>query len=610
MREKPHADTDEVTYVEPERERIVARSAAWTPMADPAQGRLRASHDGLVFYSSQGPSKAGYHVCLECGRAEPAGHDDAVPLAGHRPLRFTSKDAAGLCPGNAKPFKITRAIALGHETVTDVIEIQPVGLEDEGVAWAVLSALREALVRRLGVEPGELGMAVRAATTPIGQLTHSLFLYDRASGGAGFAPQAAELYAELLGDADRILDCRQSGCTRGCSACVLTADLHKQQELIDRTGALAWVRTARAALATVAEADRAASGAQLSRGVADEIAAAVDRGARTVTIWPAPDSDVAALAQDAFAMLARQVGDRGARLTLVVDPAWLAALDPAARLALRDAATTLALDLRQGSIPKFDNGAHGIAATGGEGGQMWVSRDAAAGRLAASWGQGTTAPVVRIGTGKPSLTAAVVLDTLLPASGTQYIELDDDLDGTISEFGEQFVAELLPAIRAAGGTTRLERIAYSDRYLQSPLVVRLLAEALAALRDALGARDSGLPAAIVTNPFRQNERQPFAPDQDWQWEEDRREVLCALLESRGFLVNLDERGAAHGRTISLAFAGGRTVRIVLDQGFGPWRTPRFARFDFGDPVDRQITKIAAYSALIESRGTSYVVVTG
>lgn len=612
MRDKPHADTDEVSYVEPEREQIVARGAAWVPMADPTQGRMRASADGLVFYSSRGPSKQGYHVCLECGRAAPAGAaGDAPPLAGHEPLRFTKRNASGHCPGNDKPFRITREIALGHETATDVAELQPVGLASEGAAWAAVAALREALVRRLGVEPGELGLAVRAVTTPLGQHTHSLFLYDRSSGGAGFAPQAVTHYADLLTDARDILDCRQPGCVRGCSSCVLAADLHRQQESLDRRGALAWVDTALAALGSVGQADRAAPYARLSPPVADALATAVDQGARTVTLWPAAASDVAALAGPAFTLLARRIADRGARLTMVVDAAWLAGLDPASRLSLRDAAKTWVIDLRHGTVPQFANGARAIAAAGAiDRPTLWVSRDPAAATLGSGWGQGAGAPVVRI-TGKPlPLTPAVGLDTLLPASGTRFLELRGELDGTIGDFGDRLVRLLVPAIRAAGGTGRLAGIGYSDRYLQSPLVVRLLGETLAALRDQLAAPDTTLPLTIVTNRFRPNERQPFAPDHDWQWEEDRAAVTHALLDARGFAVTLDEGGAQHGRAMTLTFAGGAVVRVVLDQGFGPWRTPRFARFDFGDPADRQAVKLGAYNALIEAQGASYVVVTG
>lgn len=613
MRAKPHADTDEVTFVEPENEQIVARGAAWTPMADPAEGRMRSSSEGLVFYSSRGPQpKLGYHVCLECGRAAPAAQSGSVhPLKDHEPLRFTKQDSDGRCPGNDKPFKVTPPIALGYETVTDVAELQPVGLESAGAAWAAVSALREALTRQLGIETGEIGIAVRPAAMPLGQRTHSLFLYDRASGGAGFAPQVIAMWERILADAASILDCDQLGCTHGCSACVLTADLYRQAEIIDRQAALIWAKAARAALADVPEADRAAPDAVLARSVSDDIAESIDRGARVVTVWPNPGSDIAELARGRIGALARRAADRGATLALTIPPDWLEALDPAARLGLRDAAMRLGFELRRGLAPRFKNGAIAVAAIAGDRSTIWASRDLGAGIVGESWGQGGDAPTVRFMTGRLPLSGADDLDALLPTSGTRFIELNDELDGTIVGFGQRMVSMLLSTIRAAGGSTPLTMIGYNDRYLQSPLVVRLMAEMLASLRDALGGQGNIIPVRIVTNRLRPNERQPFGPEHDWQWEKDRAAVLLGLMEKRGMTPELVEHGAGHGRLLTLTFADGRDVRIVLDQGLGPWRTPRYARWDhFGDAPERQIEKLANYSALIAARGPSYVVVTG
>jgi len=50
------------------------------------------------------------------------------------------------------------------------------------------------------------------------------------------------------------------------------------------------------------------------------------------------------------------------------------------------------------------------------------------------------------------------------------------------------------------------------------------------------------------------------------------------------------------------------VRIVLDQGFGAWVTPRFARFDFGDDGTKQVEKLGKLSVMLTARGRSYVVV--
>lgn len=57
-----------------------------------------------------------------------------------------------------------------------------------------------------------------------------------------------------------------------------------------------------------------------------------------------------------------------------------------------------------------------------------------------------------------------------------------------------------------------------------------------------------------------NEREPYTPDHDWQWPEDRNEVLVGLLEARGLAPTLVEDGALHGRMLTLNFAGGKVVR--------------------------------------------------
>lgn len=604
--EQPHADTDEVTYVEPEPEQIIARGAAWLPMADPAHGRLRSSADGLVFYSSRGPSRQGYHLCLECGRAAPvAATPGPHPLLDHKPLRFTKKAADGRCPGNDKPFKVTPPIALGHEATTDVVELQPIGLAEPGAAWAAVSALREALTRRLGVEASELGVAVRQVQTPLGQVTHSLFLYDRASGGAGFATQAVRLYDVLLRDAIERLDCPEA-CMRGCSACVLAHDLYREAEVIDRKPALEWAKLAHASLQQVADEDRAGPDAALVRSVSDALADVSYAGAQAVTVWAGPGSDVAEMTAGRFALLARRLNDRGTLVAMVVEPSWLDSLDAAQRLGLRDAATKLGLTVKKGSAPSFKNGACAIAAAAD---RVWVSRDAAARDVGATWGEGRAAPVVAIAAaGAPPLSVAIDPDSLLPISGTRYIEIGSALDGPLLDFGARFAAMLVPAIRAAGGGA-IERIRYSDRYVASPLTVRLLVDALTSLRDALTPA-AGVAVEVITNKLRYEERHPFMPEHDWQSEQDRADVLHGLLAAAGFTSSLDAQGAEHGRVLRLDFASGSSTRIILDSGFGPWRTPRFARWDhFGDNSERQINKIRHFNAIVEARGSSYAVVT-
>jgi DEAD/DEAH box helicase domain-containing protein len=604
--DRVHAETDQVNFIVPEPEQIVARGAPWQSFADPAQGRMRASPEGLVFASSQGPGKAGYEVCLDCGRAGPAGHN---ALVDHFPLR-PRKGAAGMrCPGNDKPFTISRALALGAATTTDVAELQPAQLGDAGTAWAVISALREALARTLGVEPRELGMAIKPARTDIGQTTHSLFLFDRAPGGAGYAGQAVTLYEALLKDARRILDCPQAGCVRGCASCVLAPDLYAQAELLDRQAALDWVAGACAALSGPADADRIGADATLRRSVADDLVEAVRAGARNVRLWINGEADLAMLSRGGLiGDTLRRLDERGAEISLVCDAAWLAERDAAQRLAIRDESMAVPFKLLQGTVPDLPNGHRAIAAA--DNGSLWASRDLAAVTFGDGWGSGGIAPVVRIAVPALPIAEPINVDSLLPISGTNYVQIERELDGRLSDFGDAFVRLLSSGIAAAGGSGALVRIDYSDRYLQSPLVVRLLAEVLGALARAYPRSSGPVSAFVATNVLNANPRQPFAPDHDWCWPEDRGEVLQTLLTAKGFEVDLSERGASHGRMIVLTFSSGARVRVVLDQGFGPWRTPHYARFDFGDAATNQARKLAKFDAILAARGATYAVVTG
>lgn len=612
MNTRPHAETEEVTWVAPEREQIIVRGASWQPMADPGQGRLRATSEGLVFYSSRGPGQQGYHVCLECGRAEPAtggnGSEGSRPLEGHLPLRGSRNGAP--CPGNDSPLRITPPISLGCETLTDVVELQPSNLPSEGAAWALVSALREALARRLGVETGEMGMSVQRAVGPLGQLTHSLFLFDRASGGAGFAPQAASMFEPLIADARNILDCSEPGCQTGCSACVLSADLFQQQERIDRKAALAWVQSAMRAFGDLPAEDRIHAEARLSRSVMDELAARVDGGAREVILWIDGQADIANLAEPSFTRFLRRLGERGARCRLIVDPVWLDSLNAAARLGLRDAAKMLDLDLRKGKRPTFDNGAATLAMAIGDGiSEAWASREALAAIPGEGWGRGQNAPVVRLPAAPPPLAPSIDLDGLLPPSGTCFIEVKDDFDGPLIAFGKAFKTRIVPAVRNLVPNAGLTSIRYNDRYLRSPLTLRLMADALSAIREALAGSELSIPLTLVTSPHKPNERQPYLFLHDWAWAEDRDLVLRHLVQARRMELELALDGAAHGRQIDLLFDDGSKVRIVLDQGFGPWRSPPFARFDFAENASTQAARIDKTNVMIAAQGPTYIVVT-
>jgi hypothetical protein len=57
------------------------------------------------------------------------------------------------------------------------------------------------------------------------------------------------------------------------------------------------------------------------------------------------------------------------------------------------------------------------------------------------------------------------------------------------------------------------------------------------------------------------------------------------------------------------FHDGSTVRIVLDQGFGAWKSPPFAHFDFAADAATQAARIDKTNVMIAAQGPTYIVVT-
>lgn len=610
-REQPHADIDQIAYVEPEPERVVARNASWRPFLSPTRGRLRTSHDGLVFYASAGESGAGYSVCLECGRAEAqTGSIDPNakrPLHDHRPLRYTKADADGLCPGNGRSFAVQTDLALGHDIITDVTEIQPAAMTSQGAAWALASALREALVQRLGIDSGEIGLSVVRRPTAVGGTTHSLNFYDRASGGAGFSPRLTEMFEDLLRRARDILDC-PAKCVAACSACVLSRDLHAQADVLDRVQALAFVDTELAAISEPEDADRADIGSRLARDVADELVERTDRGARDIFLWPAAPFDPAALLQPRMKALLNRMRDGGHTSTLCIESNDLNALDDAQRLGLRDAAIQYDLRLATGAAPRFRNDARAIA--GLSSGTLWASRDDAAAQVGEAWGVGVNAPVVSFSATIPSV-QGYDRDQLLPRSETAFIEVNSLLDGPSRNLADRFSSLIRPHLEAIGRWRpgELTALTYTDRYVHSPLVALLVVRIVRRLAGLLAGARAKPKFRLTTAPLRQQDGFPNRLQHDWRSEADRDAVLHQLCGD-GLDLDLTVGACGHSRRLTLTYGDGSQAAIVLDQGFGFLKVVGPPRFEFQEKAVSQARRLAALDFSCVSEGSTYIVVVG
>jgi hypothetical protein len=160
----------------------------------------------------------------------------------------------------------------------------------------------------------------------------------------------------------------------------------------------------------------------------------------------------------------------------------------------------------------------------------------------------------------------------------------------------------------AGGS-RLSRVRYADRYLRSPLTVRLLREVLAGLRvqSDLWAEDTRLEVETALLP-RGSQRPPWAIGHNWEYEEDRKLVTDRVLAIKGAtpVLNVaDARDLAHARELRLEWEDGASWYIRLDQGLGFWMAERNEQFPFDRSTDEQSRTLLTVKPRIKGRSTEH-----
>ncbi len=606
-RAKPHAETDQVHYIEPVAPQISARRAAWEPLPQPSLGRMRSASDGLVFHSSRGEAKLGYEICLDCGRAAEAGtgglndHEPLTPLKGHQ----------GRCTGNDKTYAITAPIALGHEVLTDVMEFQPLGLIDPAAAWALASAMREALARRLGIEPRELGLGIDKRAAPLGEQTFSIFLFDQSAGGAGYAPRLADDIGKLLVEAREILNCT---CGRACSACVLTADLHAQQKIIDRIPALAFVDTLLDGLAGPEPEDIAIPGALLAPPAADALARRLAPNDIAAVFLP-DIGNLATLNEPPLATLFVAAARVGAQMRVVLPTSVFDGLDEAYRRGLRNASHRHGFTIWTGEAPVANNGATLIAALQGTSITGLYTRDIIAQQSGSEWGKGQDHPVVAALIPYMPDMESVAEDALeRPLSAGDRVKIiAGDPGRALRLFGSGFVSRLLQGELEAARLWKpgeLTSVSYSDRYLKAPLPVMLMMSAIAALRDALATKGAPIPLTVTTDPLRpeRDRRASVRLNDNWPDDNDRADVIEGLATELRLTCSYDDRGAVHGRKLTLRYRDGSEAIILFDQGFGYWRAQSNDRHNFRAHPQQQVRDLLASGAFVAGHGESYIAI--
>lgn len=613
----PHNDVGTPTYV-PVKQPWLSVGGGWLSLTMPEAGRFRASNHARLYHYSTGSNGRGYALCLECGRAEPMlSHPD--PESGmylpealrkpHKRLRGDREDKTGerWCLGSDSSWKVKHNIVLGHDSITDALEImlrKPNGdwLSDDTTAYSLAVAMRSAIADKLGVMEEELGCATRPLVQD-GQEVRIIQVFDVRSGGY------TVLAAPLLQGRDfwervRIqLECR-AGCQSACQHCLLSFDTRFAADRLDRHKALELLTPSWLEQYELSDGLKVFGESTLPESV--PLLEAIERELQHrdcsavrlywhghASVWDLPS---------AHALLSALLGwrVRTLKVELCAEQGSLLALDEGNRYKLASL-LEMGASYHELSADEMQAGEADLpllaAVRRTDRWRLWATDAVTLGLPDREWGK--TSEGCTLLRGKATLSplpASVSVDDIRPQTGDKEMDIHTELDGAIESFGQRFWQQLC---RSSSALTQLleqdeiVELSYSDRYLRSPLPVSLMLSVLHALGTYPAGIGAGRKCRLFSQPFQNSRGYSHRIWHDWKDQYERDRVLQAALDYLGYDAKVQsEESIAHGRLLKIVFASGKHVRIRLDQGMSYWfaakRHDWVPSYPFGVDVERQM----------------------
>jgi hypothetical protein len=230
--------------------------------------------------------------------------------------------------------------------------------------------------------------------------------------------------------------------------------------------------------------------------------------------------------------------------------------------------------------------------------------------VSANWGQGTGAwPVIK-GTWEGNLgeSRELSLDAVekeRPEDCTQVL-INRELNGDILNVGNSFwsllqsKSGLLKTCLEQGMPTTIE---YSDRYVRSPLSVRVFFE----LVKRFASTSANRVHLTVNTTASAQYQSGHGLHHDWVDDKSQKGAFYHLFEPYfrvSINVHAKPQDLCHSRHLSLNWENGSCVELNFDQGVGFFRTIPFKPFDFQLPNDVQAIKLASLRFSVENQSAA------
>ncbi|MBJ6609931.1 MAG: DUF1998 domain-containing protein [Candidatus Thiothrix moscowensis] len=597
------------TYI-PVQPAWVSAKGKHIPLPRLEMGYMVADHDGEVFHHGSGLNGTGYAICMTCGKAEsmstiigefPKALNPEKPHFPPRPSKF-DKDEDGKRAHCIGTSKILGNIHIGSHAVTDVFELilrHPIKGEyipdsEDGriIATTLAVALRSALVKVLGISVNEVEYSIRPAVINVTTSVLVIQLFDSVTGGAGFATSAPRYIERILEKMiDDVLSCHAE-CNDYCPKCLLESDSRHDIDKLNRKAALDWLGSEFKKYVSLDEKHQCllTNGRYCPFSIQERIVQLVNKQPQELMFWLSQKTDEWDLVVPQFKKGIHQLLGLGIAVTLVLPNVEFSKEIKQDLLVLEGFGVNLTIAETVRPIilqAKFVD----ICVT-------LASLDKNSTIPGIGWHQSNEVTV------ESETELAIDVLTINTADWYQFsdeknnylFEVCDELNGDLRYFGLRFwnkIREQIPIFGKLMSSSKLVTVRYSDRYLQSPSYILLLAQIL----GELGREDSY--ALSINTVFKDKDRVGHLIYHDWDSSYDFEKVLSQWIKyctnvKPHLDIALETRSVPHRRILSLEFDSGETVQIRFDQGVGYWQLQCIGgvhRFDFNRSSDEQVMRL-------------------
>lgn len=633
---KPHAKIESLTYVPVEDPKIQANSEILN-LPNPNLGNYRLDDNGKIFHYSSGTYGKGYFICLHCGRAESVMADSGseafqqqkdkfmnthIPMKPLSEIRELTENNAekvrGACKENG--YK-TQYLHIGATDTTSVFELylkdpetqQYLDNTDENKTLLLTLAviLRDELAKCHGISENELGCGIKSLSLE-GKIIQAIFIYDKASGGAGFASTANKYIVEMFKNAKQTLECK-NGCEKACHSCLLTFDTRFIADKLNRHLALNYINKIEPFLILPNEAKLLPSANFCTSSIAKRVAESFQQGFDIITLFLQGDPQQWALssALQSRIQLWRHnrknvqlaINQTNFDKLLEVDKDYLLFLSKTFDVKLKcwqgDEYLANHYLLQLSKSNQLNTEVVTLATTDKN---AYVPNDNL-------WKVTLEAYTVE--------SNACRLMTMIPLPKSFYhkqsdknatvVEITHQINGTITELSEKFWNELIKKTPTGLGQRlqdklEIKTITYMDNYFYSPFVTLIVGEIIHALKRFYG-NDWSNPKVFIKTSATTNEKLGYQLKHSWHkddvWKQEQviqgyfnyigLNAICGIYES-----------IPHHRPLIIKWNDGKETVVYLDHGFGfidyddekiGSKIRLYNSFDFRKSVKEQIEQI-------------------